>query len=821
MSSVVIVVVLLVFVFQRFLNKRNVQYFTLAALYLFNISRMILVSFNYKVFNGSTMYFQGYLYGSTQGVVISRINNIYHKAIILITSLFLRYGVITLVVDRTRWNAVTLLRQIAIDIFLIFMFYSNDKTEKDVFQNFFENRDELVKFKEFLAESLPQSVTVIEANTQKPLFSNNAFLNNFDHKEEETNALETDNLASSRKNNKIPLRYLRMDPSTLRDVGSQSTTDFGCYFKSEKDCVSLEEAITRLMEQDLLNENAISIAASSDLVEKHKTFEVILKKVKWDRADAIAIVLNDITYQENLIALKVANANKDQIIATVSHELRTPLHGIIGLLEISQNQVEDPEVKHHLSLCKDNANLLHSLVNSILDLQQMSTGKLQLNFAKINVRKTLNNVTQLFKFQCSEKLIELRVSIDENVPNYIMSDENRLRQILINLIGNAIKFTFEGGVTVEVSKDTEEKEYLKVSVVDTGIGIKDSDRSKLFKMYGKLEDGESVNKNGVGLGLTISNSLAGLLSGKGIENGGIKLSSTHGVGSKFTFKVHKDLKNAKNVPSEVSLDGGKQEKNAFEADMTTIRLRKDSFNQMINKKQQNDKRPLARGPTIAEDSLFCEINDELTSPLNMRAKLASYLTVNRKDTFPESQKYDIMKNITTGHFSFDERLNSPEDKVEHQISGGTQSPNGEYKRYPEKFVSDTLLPMPSGKECIIVVDDNPFNLLVAKNLIKDLGYKVKTATTGVEAIETVKMSVKEDEIVKVIFMDCQMPIMDGFETTRSLKKMMANNEIPTIPILAWTANNGEEEVRRCYECGMSGYLMKPTSQAAILRAIHQ
>ncbi len=140
----------------------------------------------------------------------------------------------------------------------------------------------------------------------------------------------------------------------------------------------------------------MSMAASCSDPGKSRTFDVVLKKIKWDRVDAIAIILNDITYQENLIALKLANANKDKLIATVSHELRTPLHGIIGLLEISQTKVQDKEIQHHLSLCKDNAMLLHSLVNSMLDLQQLSTGKLRLNIGKVNMNKVLNDVAQLF-----------------------------------------------------------------------------------------------------------------------------------------------------------------------------------------------------------------------------------------------------------------------------------------------------------------------------------------------------------------------------------------------------------------------------------------
>jgi len=176
------------------------------------------------------------------------------------------------------------------------------------------------------------------------------------------------------------------------------------------------------------------------------------------------------------------------------------LNGIIGLLNMTQKRVSHPEALEFISLCKDNAHLLLSLVNSILDLHQINAKKLKLNISKINIRKCLQSVLRLFHFQANQKGITLNLLVSENVPTYIHTDENRLKQIIINLVGNAIKFTYKGGITVKVAEKSKQSNYLDVSVIDTGIGIREEDKGKLFKMYGKLEDEESVNKNGVGLG---------------------------------------------------------------------------------------------------------------------------------------------------------------------------------------------------------------------------------------------------------------------------------------------------------------------------------
>jgi len=336
-------------------------------------------------------------------------------------------------------------------------------------------------------------------------------------------------------------------------------------------------------------------------------------------------------------------------------------------------------------------------------------------------------------------------------------------------------------------------------------------------MYGKLDDAEGVNKNGIGLGLTISSTLASLLNGRSSDKG-IELESKYGEGSKFSFKVHKDLESLRSVSSDHTLDRLAEKKDEDKG------VRKDSSALDLIREHK------------LENSVTCgEINEDAGSMMRLEEKLASYSHFPQKETLRDIKRKSTNSRQSPSridHFSIaiDDKSvmttsavakRSPFSKQPSQEPLNLNQSGTEQEKMDINNHTFLKLKSLNENECILVVDDNPFNLLVAKNLIKELGYNVKAATGGPEAIEAVKMSVKDGETIKVIFMDCQMPIMDGFETTRSLKKMMENDEIPTIPILAWTANNGEEDVRRCYESGMSGYLMKPTTQAAILKAISQ
>jgi len=715
------------------------------------------------------MWTGGYNYAVLQMLFISRIPNVYFRVLVVILGYIGRFTVFVVFISPDALQAGLLVRAAMIDLFILYFFQSSEKIDRKVFKDFDEKREELLKFKELLDDSLPQPVTIVDTETLSPLFSNVAFLQL--HKE----SMYVEEFEPSKFiaiNNEKPVCYLNLldaDYSTVREIGALQPTMSGAAFDSKKKIKTLSGVLRDLVRTCALTEKAISLIATHKASGNNsKSFEVVLKRIRWNGVDAVAVILNDITYQENLVYFKMASANKDKIIATVSHELRTPLHGIIGLLHMTEQRVDEPQALEYISLCKDNANLLMSLVNSILDLQQISTGKLQLNIDKTEVRKALDDVIRLFNFQTSKKGIFLNLLIEEDVPVYIKTDENRLKQIVINLIGNAIKFTPKGGITVKVTQESRQSYFIMISVADTGIGIKEEDKEKLFKMYSRLEDGASVNKNGVGLGLTISNALAVILSNKKEENG-IEVVSTYGKGTEFSFKIMKDLTNRISPEEE---NGGKVNENLTEETSSAVD--------------------------------FIDLNDKMVNyQFYKKPSLADLLTQMDRDR-------------NRGFLSKSSRKGICSTKTENALQIKTEESDICLLKPPKLTIENSTSNSPS---YIVIVDDNSFNLLIAQNLIRETGYQVKTSMGGYEAIEVIKNLAQEGQPIKAILMDCQMPIIDGYETTKILVQMMRNQEIPVTPVIALTANNSEDDIKRCYDCGMSGHLTKPTSKNALIQCL--
>ena len=256
-----------------------------------------------------------------------------------------------------------------------------------------------------------------------------------------------------------------------------------------------------------------------------------------DNEEAVGLVFNDITYKRAITDLKIKDKSQDLVIAMVSHELRTPLNGMLGLLEIIRKMSnKDPEINQYVDSCRSNGMLLLNLVNSILDLAQINNKKLRLISEKVNVQQLITEISSLFSYYSIIKGIYLRIEIAPDVPKIIITDKNRLSQVLINLIGNAYKFTFQGGITIRVEVKEINKNKLRFSVEDTGIGISDEDQTRLFKMLGKVEQKDGrINTSGVGLGLTISYSL--IMALNSTKKNKLCLASQRGQGSAFSFSL--------------------------------------------------------------------------------------------------------------------------------------------------------------------------------------------------------------------------------------------------------------------------------------------
>ena len=495
----------------------------------------------------------------------------------------------------------------------------------------------------------------------------------------------------------------------------------------------------------------------------NRVLAVNLINTSWDCQPATAVLIRDITQQHAIYNQAVASAQQDSVLATVSHELRTPLNGMLGMIQIMEKKVYDVETSGYLSICKNSANLLLSLVNSLLDLNSIRANKLKLFPERIDLYSLMMSIVALFELQCKKKNIYLKIKIASSAPSTIFTDKNRLSQILINLVGNAVKFTSKGGITLKAEKYREDERYIRLSVEDTGIGIKGEDQGKLFKVFGKLEnEGEKMNKEGVGLGLNISDNLARVLCTDKLLQG-IKINSKYNEGSVFSFLLNKNQHNEQ--------EEGAQTKSFSNIDDYYEGERPGDLSEIMSSYKfqiRNSSDVFQRGEVL------------LTLPLIPRCQITS------AQTLPVIPSSACLK-----------RFPSPYAYKKSLLS----------KQQNEK------------KGCIVVVDDNPFNISVAEHMVSALGYQVFSALSGESVIELLMKHEHKSQPIQVIFMDCQMPVMDGYETTEILRKKMARKEIPEIPIIALTANSDKSDRDHCKKVGMVDYLTKPLSEEKLEKMI--
>jgi signal transduction histidine kinase/ActR/RegA family two-component response regulator len=276
------------------------------------------------------------------------------------------------------------------------------------------------------------------------------------------------------------------------------------------------------------------------------------QKMKWVFCSGVPIV----DQNENVIALKgvvqdisqkkqidqtikakeqaeAASRAKSDFLANMSHEIRTPLNGIVGFTDLLLKTKFDDDQLVYLKTVNESAQTLMEIINNILDFSKIESGKMELNSEEIDIIQLSNQIINLFKYEANHKKIELLLDIDPNVPKYIRGDSFRLKQILVNLLSNAMKFTFSGHIKLKVSQVEEEVTISKIkfSVIDTGIGIKDHNKKKIFQSFIQADNTTTRKYGGTGLGLAISSQLLTL------KNSHLQLSSTYGVGSEFFFTI--------------------------------------------------------------------------------------------------------------------------------------------------------------------------------------------------------------------------------------------------------------------------------------------
>ena len=645
-------------------------------------------------------------------------------------------------------------------------------------------------------ESLIQSTVIVSEDGKELYFANSAsenLLNQLETSNEPRDSSLNPSAASFDYLLKPYLQHLKIDQDSIQDEEVLASVN-------DKNFTHADQLIQELIAKKIVMKKIVTFYSTCLVSGRECFFKVQAMKIKWIVGNAIGLVIVDVTEKKENSALKMLNINKDKAVVTIAHELRTPLNGILGILQLVEKSLSNSEALEYLNLCRDNANLLISLVNSLLDLDQLRNNKLKLNPVKVDIQKVLESVMHLFDFQYVQKEIQLNLKIEPDVPKFITTDENRLKQIIINLLGNALKFTSNGGVTINVAQDKINEELLQISVLDTGIGIKEDDLHRLFQRYGKLEDSTDMNQNGIGLGLMISDALAKLLAGRTDERRGLEVASQINIGTRFQFKVLKNLQSPQEIVkmNELSLLG------------TTPKSVGYNLTRGINYEESKE---MDGGGGIGIPSEYS--NESLISQ-SVHQKIANY-TLNTHLIDFKLENSPNFETTSTRATLIPMNLHKLRNSPQKAISSRQELIENRFSTNILRAIKRTS----KQKEKILVVDDNAFNLLVAQKIIEELGYFCKVAQSGEEAIEIIKCDILESQPFTAVLMDCQMPGMDGFDTTKALNNFMDENEQERIPVVALTSNECKDDIGKCFESGMIGYLSKPLKISNLSKILNE
>ena len=516
---------------------------------------------------------------------------------------------------------------------------------------------------------------------------------------------------------------------------------------------------------------------------------------------------------------------KGEFLATMSHEIRTPLNGIIPLLDILLGTRLEADQREYVRTAFLSARQLLRIVDDILDYSKLEAGKLTLETVGLNLRETLDAVMRLMEKNAEAKGLKLSLSIDPSVRLAVRGDPVRLRQVLTNLVSNALKFTDRGMVNVNVMRKGETRTHheLRFEVHDTGVGIAPDAAAKLFQPFSQADASTTRVFGGTGLGLVICKRIIDLMGGR------IGVESTPGRGSLFWFEIPL-------LKALGDLDTRRRELSGARALVIGIEpalMRRMSIALpnwgVLGVPVPNTAEALARlrggigrtGPMAFDVVIADLVSTRVTAVALVRnlqretgAAGLSFLWLSGDEPVPP-ELADLPRSAVVPR-------NAPEPELRQALlrlieSGAAEAAD---PRAPAQAVIESIPDLPDGAVStpparlqgrVLLVEDNPVNRLVAQRLLGLMGLQITAAENGREALERM-----EAETFDVVLMDCQMPVMDGYAATRERRRREASGEAPVrLPILAMTANAMVGDREKCLDAGMDEYLSKPLNRARL------
>lgn len=586
-------------------------------------------------------------------------------------------------------------------------------------------------------------------------------------------------------------------------------TDYALFDKVTADSVAEKDYEVKKTKQYAIDEYWHTCAnGKKKLLEKYRLplFD--------EKGEAIGILINfiDITkrhqIQEHLEkakeAAEKATMMKSNFLANMSHEIRTPMNGVLGFLQLLEDTNPTAEQREFIMDAQKSSELLLNIINEVLDFSKIEAGKLITDTLSFDVRSIVEDITIMNTSNACKKGIDVSSLICSDVPKKVLGDPTRVKQILNNLVNNAIKFTQEGDVVIYVNQVVEDDDtcVLSFRVKDSGIGISEEKIKLIFDSFTQADASTTRKYGGTGLGLAISQKLAGLM------NGHISVESTESEGSTFTltlsFKKDKAVKSKINHPIK-SLNGinilvvsdnktdlkiiryylneencGVQEAHSQEEAIDVInQCNREIAAILIDYKIQN--------AGEVELSLLLRLNKSSNDiPLILYTSLAK-----RGDAVEAREKGFV------GYLTKPLKKRELHDAIKFVVYGQNESSQEGF--ITKHFIKENKFDV---KTKILMVEDTELNCKFILKLLNRAGLTCDIANEGNQAVEVLKTK-KYD----LILMDCQMPIMDGFEATREIRKLEGDSS--HTPIIAMTANAMKADQERCFEAGMDDYISKP------------